>query len=538
MNLTGMKLFLRERRQSVLGLDLGSASIKLVQLVNKGEGFSLVRADLREIPSTEDPASRESQRLRLLKELLNGVSLKDSIVQVTLNSPEGGVKIFTTPSMPKAEFREAIHFEGKRLFPLPPEETVLDFQEVGETHDKGIKKIRMAVALFPRKVIDEVLSLLKKAGIRPSLLIPSSWALQTLAGMSKVRSEETRCVTDMGESQSELLILKGKNLLFSRKIPVGGRDFTQAMTGVYASDRGRIEVGWEEAEQIKRQVGFALEHEGESLGGKISGAQLLSMLRSPLERFINEIEHSFDYYREESGGEGIQNLVLFGRGALLKGLPHHLSEHFGMDVRLGNPLDEIKIEAQVVIPEEGFSQYAIALGGALSGGRGLNLLPPEIKEEAKRTLQRATLQSAIAATILTLIFLYVGLRIQLSNLDKRISVARMELSSLQLDLGEAEKQRWARNISVQQPYWEDILRELSNVIPMGAALTELKVDEQAKRITLRGAIRSIDREGTLSRMIHDLEEGMFRNVRLVKAEEKPGEEASEFEIEAWVDSGT
>lgn len=518
---------------SVVGLDLGSSSIKLVQLVNKGEGWKLVRAVLREIEHSEDPSTMEKEKVTALNEILKGVPLANSKIIVSVNSPEIDLKIFEVPPMPKAELKKAVGLEAKQRFLFPIENSMLDLEE-DEVVQKGNKKHRAIIALSPKKNIYETLSLLKQVGVRPVSVVPSASALRKLAAAS-TDANTIRCVMEIGDAQSELLIFKERHLVFCRKIPLGGRDFTRAMLGVFVSDQGKVELSWSEAETIKRQVGFPLEGTAQRVGDKILGSQLHSMLRSPLEQLANEIERCIDYYHEGSGEERMQSVVLLGRGAYLKGLPSFLSEALGMEVRLGNPLEEIKMEAQIVIPEEGFSHFATAFGAALTLGDGLNLLPPEIKEEAKRVIQRATLQSVLVIAILAFVFSYMGLKIQLNNFEKRITVAQMEVASLQFDLGEMERQREAQKMYAEQPHWEDVFKELGNQVPRGVALTELRADEGEKKIIWRGLIHSFEREAVLSAFIRDLEKGIFKNMKLIKVEEKQDQSASQFELEGWVD---
>ena len=507
--------------------------MKLVQLVHDGKDWKLVRAILKEIVHSGDSPLGEREKVAAVRELLKGIPVKNSKFVISLNSSEMNTKVFTVPPMPKRELKEVVVIEAKRDFSFSVEDSILDFEEE-EIVEKGAKKYKVTAALCPKKVMNDTLALLKQAGLLPVSVIPSSYALKQLmeAGAD---SRPIQCVLEMGDVQSEFLIFKEKRLVFYRKFPFGGQDFTRALIGVFASERGKIELSWSEAETIKRQVG--LSQEGMPMAsGKISSVQLHSMLRSSLEQLTNEIERGIDYYHEQSGEERVSSLVLYGRGAYLKGLPSFLSEALGVEVELGSPLKEIKLEAQIVIPEEGFSHFATALGTALTFGKGLNLLPPEIKEEIQRTIQRATLQSTAAAVLLIFIFFYVGLRIHINNLEKRIAVAQMETNSLQFDLGELNKVQWARGLSQEQPYWEDVLKELGNRIPRGIALTNFTADTREKKITLQGLIRAPEKEAILSAFIQSLEAGIFDKVRLIKAEEKPEQDESQFQLQAWVNS--
>lgn len=513
------------QRNSIIGLDIGSSSIKLAQLIQKEDGVALVCLETVERTHPEDLSS--------LKELFHRAEINQSEVIVGFNGPKTGIRIISTPPMPKKELKEAVRLESKHYFPFPLHESFLEFEKLGETVERGTKKVQMIVATTTPETVEETLTLLKKAGIRPDSLVPVAYALQKWVRAVSNLASETQCLVDIGDRYTELVIFKEGGLLFSRKIPVAGRDFTQALTGVLVSDQGRIQLTSEEAEQIKREVGIPQEGASAMMGDKISSTQILSMLRSPLEQLASEIERCFDYYREESGGEKVDSLLLFGRGTALRGLPQVLSEALGIEVKTGNPLKGLKIQGQVVSPPDGFTPYAVALGAALSHGKGVNLLPPEIKQEIEQALKRATLQSFAASAVLLLIFLYIGMKIQLGNFQKRIAVAKLELMSMQSELEGAAAKSLANRELAAEPYWEDVFKELSNVIPADVYLTRLEMANG--RIVLRGRNASPEKERALSDFILILEKGIFKDVKLVTTKATDEKLGSEFELNARVD---
>ena len=521
------------RKASVIGLDIGASSIKVAQFDQRKEGLVLSRLDLKEIAPTNDPALKERETLSALKELLQGIRLKQASFIVSFNGPEVGVRVLTVPPMPQAELIEAVKLESKNYFPFPLEDALIDIEICGEVVEKGVRKHRVALAVAPRKKVEEVLALLKKLGIQPVSLIPVPCAFKKLVEASDFKQTGTRCFVDLGGEQTELAIFKGRELVFSRKLPVTGNDFSRAMTGALVSDRGRIELEWEEAEKIKREEGIPSVQESRMIQDKVSTSQILSMLHSPLEHLVSEIERCFHYYREETGGEPVDSVVLFGGGALLKGLASFLSEELGLEVRLGNPLEGLRVQPQIVSPEQGLPPFVTALGTAFSLGKGINLLPPEIKEEVQRAVRRATVESLAVSAILLLAFLYIGLRLQRVNIEKRIAVAKWELESLGFSLEKVEQQNLVEQVLANEPYWEEVFKELSHLSPEDIYLTGLETRE--KKIYLKGVVTSKDKESVLSGFILGLEQGIFRNVKLVQAKETTDKSTSEFELECWVD---
>lgn len=514
------------KKDFIIGLDIGTNSIKIAQFRKLEDGLHLVKADLKEIEAKDDAILYEKEIVSILQDLFSGIDIKKSKIIVSINCPKTTIKIAQISYMPKSELREGIRLEAKNYFPFPIEDSLLDYEILGDIVEEGVRKYEVVVAVSPRKTIDKYLSLLAKAAIKPASFVPCSYALQKLAKNFYAREGKTTCFMDIGKLYTELVIFKGRDLMFFRKIPVAGRDFTQVMTRVLVSERGRTELTIDEAEKIKREIGIPPgEAESKIIDNKISTNQIVSMLRTPLEQLVSEIERCFDYYREETTGTKIDLLLLWGGGASLAGLAKFLSEGLGIEVELGEPIHQgDKISYRL----------GLAIGAALSERRGINLLPPEIKEETKRVVRRGTLEAIVTAAILTSVLVYIGIKIQLNNFQKRISAGRMELFSLQPQLKKVRVYHLANMILVDEPYWEDVFKELSNLMPGNIYLTNMSMKDNV--ITMRGVVAQEGGERFLSDFILTLEKGIFKNVKLVKTKELEGRLGNEFELRCWVDN--
>jgi len=515
------------KKDYIIGLDIGASSVKIAQFKKGEDGLCLVKADLREV-------KEEKEIVPALKVLLTGVDIKKSKIIANINCPKTSIKLARTPYMPKAELYDGIRLEAKTYFPFSIDESFLDFAIHRDIVEKGVRKYEVAVSVSPKETVNRFLALLGKVGIKPASFVPCQYALEKLTGLSSSKKGKATCALDIGKLHTELVILRGDTLVFSRKIPVTGEDFTKSMTGVLASDRGKTQLTLDEAEKIKREVGLPAGAEPKIIDGKISTTEILSMLRSPAEQLVTEIERCFDYYREESGGGKIDSLVVFGGGASLGGLIKFLSEGLDMEVKLGDPLEGLKLD-QSAVPERDKISYRLAgaVGAALGEGKGINLLPLEMKEEAKRVVKRGTLEIAITATVLVSALLFIGMRIELDNLKTRISVANLEFSSLGSELSKAEAHHAANMVLVDEPNWEDVFKELSNLIPNNIYLTDINMKNNI--IIMKGITSSEDGEGLISDFILTLEKGIFKNVKFVKSKDLKSQVGNEFELRCWVD---
>lgn len=522
------------KKEYLVGLDIGTSSVKIAQFRRQEDGLRLVKADLREIKG-------ENELVSALKDLFRGINVKKSKVIASINCPKTALKVVKTPFMPKSELRDGIGLQAKNYFPFPIEDTILDYEISGDISEKGVREYEVAVSVSPKATVSEYLAILGKAGIKPASFVSCPYALQKLTEQLYAGKNQTICIIDMGGLYTELVIFsakgeKGLTLMLSRKVPVGGVDITEAMTTVLASDLGKTALSLHEAEKIKREVGIPPEGESKIIDNKISTDQILAMLRPSLEQLVNEIGRCFDYYREEAGGGKIDSLVLFGGGAALGGLAKYLSEGLGLEARLGDAFEGLKVEPEGIQERSKLScRLELAIGAALTEGKGINLLPAEIKEEKERVIKRGTLEAILTAILLASLLLFIGLKIQLNNLEKRIAVAKMELRSLQPQLENAETHCLASMVLADEPNWEDVFKELSNLIPDNIHLAKFSMESDI--ITMKGVAVSKDNnaEQLVSDFIVMLEKGIFNKVELVKINDLKDRSGSEFELKCRVD---
>lgn len=509
------------KKDFVIGLDLGTTSIKMAQFLKSETGLRLVKT------ATEPIVGKDMGSA--IKTLLKGIDIKKSKFIVAINCPDTAIKKLTAPYMPRQELREALLLGAKNYLTYPQDKAFFDFQIQGDVFEKGARRYKLITAISPKDTVNRFLSVLEKAGIRPAQVLPVSYALQKIAVYPALsdsalddRKGGVNCFVDIGNSFTELLILKNNELAFSRKLPIAGNDFTKVMTDVLVSDIGKTELSFDEAEKIKKEVGLPSQSDNRVIDNKISARQLFSMLRSPLEQLANEIQRCFDYYREESGTTKIDSLVLFGAGASLKGLVDFLSKELEIDVQLGGK-DDIS------------HRTAVAAGAALSEADSMNLLPPEIKEQTRRAVRAATLKAAAAAVIVTSGLIWTGMKLQLDNLEKRLFVARLEKASLQPQVEDMLKQARLAGILGDEPYWEDVFKELSNVVPANICITELSMENKALRI--KGIENASGQDKALSDFISGLEKGIFKNVQIISTRLIKERSHNEFELAAGLKQG-
>lgn len=474
------------KKENLVGLDIGSSSMKIAHFTDTKEGLRLTRAELREYKRSADGQVTDDEMLASLKAILGDINLKKTRFIVNIDSAETAIKKITAPYMPRKELTDGVKLEADNYFPFSTAGSILDFEITGDVVEKGVKKYDLIVGVSPRKTVEKYLAILGKAGIRPSSVIPSSYALwRTALRQPTEKGAAAVCSMDIGELYNQLIITKGRDLVFARKLPISGNDLKKNMD-------------------------------------------------ESLDLLIKEIERCLSYFREISRDGKVDTLILYGGGACFEGITGPLSEGLGMEVKFGDPLSGINTEKDAVREKEKVSyRLGAAIAAALSDVKGINLLPLEIKEEVKRVFKRGTMEAAATAALIASILFYIGMETKADNLSKRVAAAKQEVSSLSRAAKLAEAKRLAQTVLSDEPYWEDIFYELGGLVNSRIVLDSVSMDN--KVITITGTVDSPEGQQILADFMIRMEKGIFNSVKLIESRnilETPG---VEFTISCQVD---
>lgn len=516
------------RSKRVLALDLGGATFKLVLLEGQGEKRILAQARLLELPAKSDPASRTEA----LKELLKGIPLSGltDIVSV-MDDPFAVLAQVVVPPMPAGELGGAAKWELQRFLAVSPEEVSVDYELLGEAEKEGVRKLKLLAAAFPTAAIREYISFLRHAGIQPTQLIPRGCAC---AAWVQTQAQKTGSIAllSFGANSSEFLVVQNGHPVFSRRIPVASADFTRGLTAVLMTAQGQVGFTEQEAETVKRSIGIPGEETPELTAKGISAVQLLALLRSHLERLAVEVERSLAFYVESMAETPTEELLLVGGGAHLKGLAEWLKDRLGLEVRVPDPWEGIAAAPGAISATAAAMNLSLlsCMGAARGAGTGLNLLPKELKEAAQTKIQRAVLTGTLTALLVSAILVRVGMFISERTLQMKISAYTLEKEALAPELSRVTLALAAHERRNEEPPWEEILKELSQVVPKEIYLTGLSVE--GKEMHLRGKARMLTREPDLvvADLLRVLDEGLFTRAHLSSCRQIEGSSEKEFEI--------
>lgn len=477
--------------QSVIGLDIGTTSVKVIVLREGVSGISLVDYRLAELPLSLDKKENVPMEMVLeaLREVMAGLNVKHCKVISVVAGQRVSVRKVIVPHMPKEDLLEAVKWEAKEHIPFPIENAIVDFHIIGEVTDKAVKKLELMVVAVERFVIDQHIALLQNVQILPTSITVAPFALtNVLKKNDYFKSGESIAVVSSGAETTTINVFHGENLLFNREIPLGGNTITRSMVGTLISDSGQVDLDVNQADILKKDWGIPDERNPQQLTPEINSMQIVPLLRPNLERLANEIRRSFDYYREDTRGKKVSRVILLGGNAELKGLKEFLQNALGLEVEVTRSFKNIQIELSAEKRQELellSPRLGIALGAALTGGKGVNLLPREIREQATKTARNA--MTALISFLIAFIFamVYAHVYMQLRSYQKLAVTNQSALASLKQQVAQAyelqvlqEKMAARKNliqlITADEPLWVEMLRTISQCVPERIILEEIQ----------------------------------------------------------------
>lgn len=345
--------WLRARRPGPIGVDLGSRSIKLLQL--SGDRSRLLEAARVELPPLPAQTTPQQQAERIVQALTQG--LKDRAFRgreaaICLGDRQLFVQSLRVPKQTGPQLDRLVAQEAAGRVPFPLAEAELRYLEAADVRQGDQTLREVIVFAAQRVVIQQVLELIEQARLRP-VAVEAEAAALARSYAAQYRREEDRqaraLLVHVGYSRTLALVAQADELLFVKSIEIGGQHFDLAVARFLKMDLS-------EAALLRRHHG---DRRAEDQDPEVAQS-LVEALRPVLERLASELAMCIRYHSVTFRGQPLVRLVL-GGGEATPALAETLQRQLGLKAELSDPF-----RALPVAPNLGRkSQWDVAAGLAL-----------------------------------------------------------------------------------------------------------------------------------------------------------------------------
>ena len=424
------------------GIDIGQCALKAVRVELVDGKPTATAFDYVEHPKilSQPDADPDVLIREALDKFLSRNPIGRDEVAIGIPGQSGLARFVKLPPVEEKKIAEIVKFEAKQQIPFPLDEVVWDFQKVagGDVVDGFAMETEVGLFALKRDVISRYVGYFSGSKIEVHTIQMSPLALvnyttyDLLRKGGKVPAEpepdaaedetprgKVRCVVvlDIGTEASNLIITDGGKIIWQRPIPLGGNNFTRALSK-------ELKLTFAKAEHLKRNAAKSPELPA-----------ILKALKPVLQDFVGEVQRSLGYFTNTHRNAHVGYMVGLGSAFRLPGLQKYLAEKLSIEVK--KPAEFPRLQGEAVTKDplfvENILSFPVAYGLALQalGEARLttNLLPAEIRTERLIRAKKPYGVAAAAALLLGTAGLALGYGVTYRSvtdpqIEKAVGVAK------------------------------------------------------------------------------------------------------------------
>jgi len=340
----------------MVGVDIGSSSVKAVELRGKGGDFQLLSLGYEGLQpdSVVDGQIMELNAVSTaIGNIFNEHKIKTTQVAAGVNGHSVIVKNIVLPQMTEDELQESFAWHAEEHIPFDISDVNLDYHVTGSTPDE----IHVLMAACKRDKVANLKQTIQLAGKQPAVIDVDAFALQNCYELNyDPQPGHIVALLNIGAATTNINILNGARSVFTRDATFGGNQYTSLL-------QKELGLTFDQAERVKR---------GMPLPDDVEHREIEPILDTVSDILALEIQKTMDFYRAtvEDGESAVQQILVSGGGSKLKGLVEFLSKRFEIPVEMFDPFRKIRVDSRGFDPEymrEIVPEMAIAVGLALRG---------------------------------------------------------------------------------------------------------------------------------------------------------------------------
>ena len=342
--------------KKMVGIDIGTASVKVVEISRWGQGKALENYGEIKSSSLYKEPFRNTEKgsyllsnyfvSRAIRAVLDEARIKTKAVIFSIPDFSTFCTSFDLPPMNANEIKDAVYYNASQFIPLPITETTLDWRLIGGTPGEKQSALKIFLVAIPNQVIQDYQKVAQLAGVDLYAVEAEALGLaRSLVGENK----SCICLIDIGVQSTTINIVDRKSMKKSYSFDFAGSQLTYSIASA-------LGLGHMEAEELKNKEGLT--------SSKEEISKTLYLLVDPL---VIEVKNILsDFYQQE--GKEVEEIYLTGGTSALPGLKEYFAEVLKKKVEIPNCFSELlypPILGQTL--EKMAPSFSVATGVALGG---------------------------------------------------------------------------------------------------------------------------------------------------------------------------
>ena len=310
----------------VLGLDIGSSSVRMVQLVKDKGGYTIVAAGVSDIEPVEgDSTAKEASTIKAVRKCLESSKATTQLAVCSVSGTEVAVRNFKFPPLEPEVLEGAMRLEASQVCPFNVDDGVVDYQIIpNSADDDGVAGVLVAAT---NQVIQRKTRIAENSSLSCVLMDVDGLALLNCLVESKKDPEEikTSAILDVGASCTTLAVMGENNLPFVRTVPYAGKDVI---------------------EQIARENHVSPEIVMRDIYGSVETTipqeKLQSSMEQACKKLVSDVAETLRYHSAQAKSSSVEQILVCGGFGMVKGFVDILNKQLPIKAILWNPFDVMR----------------------------------------------------------------------------------------------------------------------------------------------------------------------------------------------------
>jgi len=321
------------RSRLAVGLDIGSASVKLTHLGESKRGYVLDAFGIAPLPPeaiVDGALMNSSAVVDAVRELFSQARIKAKQVAIGISGHSVIIKKIQLPRMSQEELEESIQWEAEQYIPFDVKDVNIDVQVLSQGDDTT-QQMDVLLVAAKKDMINDYTAVIAEVGLQPTVVDVDAFAVQNCFEINyDMPKNETLVLINAGASVVNINVVRDGNTVFTRDVSVGGNQFTEEI-------QKQLNVSYDEAEKLK--VGGDL---GET--DSVVPQDVERVIQGVAEQMAGEIQRSLDFYAATAADSHVSKVFLSGGTAKIPALFKIIENRVGVPVEIMNPFKSVEID--------------------------------------------------------------------------------------------------------------------------------------------------------------------------------------------------
>lgn len=327
-------LFGRKKSEPVLGLDISSTSVKMLELSYSSGQYRVESYAVASLPPNSVVEKNIAEVDGVAEAIRNAVSIGRCKVKQVAVAVSGSAVITKLIDMPIGLNDDAmetqISLEADQYIPYPLDEVALDFEVQGSSETNS-EQVEVLLAACRRENVDLRVDAVELAELAPKIVDVEAYALERVFGLIRAgldcEDAAVIAVVDIGATMTTLSILVDGKTVYTREQLFGGKQLTDEIQRRYG-------LTVEEAGLAKKQGGLPDDYEPE-------------VLEPFKDAVLQQITRSLQFFFSSSQYNDVDQIVLAGGVAAMPGFAEIVEEKLGASTVVANPFADMTVASRV-----------------------------------------------------------------------------------------------------------------------------------------------------------------------------------------------